>query len=100
MSIAEVNRRRLRNWSDALIASDPGLSRLTVAAQIAAGIGVTIAVEYAFAQLAHPMWVSAPSGVHMSAAAAVALSAQHHGLTRWRLPDRTHRRWRSSRNSA
>jgi hypothetical protein len=64
-----------------LIASDPGLSRLARALSVAAGIGVTIAVEYGFSQLAHPLWVSAPAGVHLSAKAAVALSAQHHGVS-------------------
>jgi fusaric acid resistance family protein len=51
------------------------------ALSVAAGIGVTIAVEYGFAQLVHPLWVSAPAGVGLSAGAAAALAAQHHGVT-------------------
>jgi hypothetical protein len=81
MSTVELTRRRARDWTDALIASDPGLSRLTLALQVAAGIGVTIAAEYGFAQLAHPFWDSAPTGAHLSAAATAALAAQHHELT-------------------
>ena len=81
MSVVKVNRRRMRDWSDALIASDPGLSRLTQALQVAAGIGATIAAEYGFAQLAHPLWESASAGAHLSAAASAALAAQHHELT-------------------
>jgi hypothetical protein len=81
MSIAELDLRRARDWSDALIASDPGLRRLTAGLQVAAGIGVTIAVEYGFAQLAHPLWVSAPAGADLTARAAAGLAAQHHALT-------------------
>ncbi len=81
MSMVKLNRRRARNWSDALIASDPGLSRLTQALEVAAGIGVTIAAEYAFAQLAHPFWDRAPSGTTVSATEAAALVSQHHELT-------------------
>jgi hypothetical protein len=81
MSIIEVNRRRVRDWSDALIASDPGLSRLTLALEVATGVGVTIAVEYGFAKFAHPLWVNAPPGADASAAATAALAAQHHGVT-------------------
>jgi hypothetical protein len=77
----ELTRRRVRDWSDALIASDPGLGRLTAALEVAAGIGATIAAEYGFAQLAHPFWASAPAGARLSAAATAALAAQHHGLT-------------------
>jgi len=60
MNIAERNRRRARDWSDVLIASDPGLVRLVRARSVAVGIGVTIAAEYGFAQLAHPFWDGAP----------------------------------------
>jgi hypothetical protein len=81
MDTLELTRRRARDWTDALIASDPGLSRLTQALQVAAGIGATIAAEYGFAQLAHPLWESSPAGTHLSAAAAAALAAQHHELT-------------------
>jgi hypothetical protein len=42
---------------------------------------VTIAAEYGFAQLAHPFWESAPSGVALSAKEAAALVSQHHALT-------------------
>ena len=81
MSILEQSRHRAQDWSDALIASDPGLSRLTQALQVAAGIGVSIASEYGFAQLAHPFWESTPAGTAPSAAEAAALVTQHHELT-------------------
>jgi hypothetical protein len=71
----------LRKWSDAVIASDPGLSRLARALSVVAGIGVTIAAEYGFAQLAHPLWDSAPAGAHLNAQAVLALAAQHHSVT-------------------
>jgi hypothetical protein len=75
-----VNRRRFHDWSDAFIASDPGLSRLIQALQIALGIGATLAAEYGFAQLAHPLWDSAPAGPRVSHVIA-ALAAQHHAAT-------------------
>ncbi len=81
MSIVQLNGRRVRDWSDALIASDPGLGRLVQALEVAAGIGVTIAAEYGFAQLAHPFWESGPSGVTLSATEAATLVSQHHALT-------------------
>jgi hypothetical protein len=81
MNIVEVHRRRTRDWIDALIASDPGLSRLTQALQVACAIGTTIAAEYGFVRLVHPFWDVAPPGVHLSPAAGAALVAQHHQLT-------------------
>ncbi len=81
MSTIELDWRRARDWSDALVASDPGLSRLTQALEVAAGIGATIAAEYGFAQLAHPFWEPAPSGQTVSATEAATLVTQHHELT-------------------
>lgn len=81
MSLVEFNQRRTRDWIDAVIASDPGLSRLTQALQVAVGIGTTIAAEYGFAQLVHPFWETSASGVPLSAAARATLAAQHHGVT-------------------
>ena len=81
VSMVKRNRRRARDWYDALIASDPGLDRLTGALSVAGGVGVTIAVEYGFAQLTHPLWDSAPEGAHLGAKAVLALAAQHHGVT-------------------
>jgi uncharacterized membrane protein YgaE (UPF0421/DUF939 family) len=80
-SVAVRSQQRARDWCDALIASDPGLLRLARALSVAAGIGVTIAVEYGFAQLAHPLWDSAPAGAPLNAKAVLALAAQHHAVT-------------------
>jgi hypothetical protein len=64
-----------------LVASDPGRARLINALAAALSIGVSIAVEYGFAQLAHPLWIAAPPGRPLPAPHAAMLAAQHHRVT-------------------
>lgn len=63
-------RARLQSAWDLFIASDPGLSRLIGALQAGLAIGVGIAAQYGFAQLAHPLWSGGPGAV-----------TQHQGVT-------------------
>ncbi len=72
-------RGLLRDWSDRLAASDPGLNRVIQALQVALSVSVTVAVEYGFAETVHPLWAGAPAGASPSVAQAAMLAAQHHG---------------------
>ena len=76
-----MQRSRHGQWWDFVVAADPGLTRLTLALQAGLSVGVIIAVQYGFAQLLHPLWMSAPAGAHLTAAQTTALDAQHHGVT-------------------
>jgi uncharacterized membrane protein YgaE (UPF0421/DUF939 family) len=66
---------------DHVVASDPGGARLVSSLEVALSVGVTIALEYGFSQLAHPLWMSAPPGRALPALGAARLAAQHHGVT-------------------
>lgn len=72
---------RVREWLDAIIASDPGLVRLFAALQVMLAIGITIAVAYVFLKTTHLMWIEAPDGVTLPADQLAMLAAQHHGVT-------------------
>jgi hypothetical protein len=63
-----------------VVASDPGGARLVSALEVALSVGVTIALEYGFSQLAHPLWISAPPGLALPALQAARFAAQHHGV--------------------
>jgi hypothetical protein len=77
-----VRARALRrDWWDHLVASDPGAARLVTALEAALSVGVTIALVYGFAQLAHPLWVSAPPSRALPAVEAARLASQHRGVT-------------------
>ena len=66
---------------DHVVASDPGGARLVSALEVALSVGVTIALEYGFSQLVHPLWISAPPGLALPALQAARFAAQHHGVT-------------------
>jgi uncharacterized membrane protein YgaE (UPF0421/DUF939 family) len=66
---------------DHVVASDPGGARLVSSLEVALNVGVTIALEYGFSQLAHPLWINAPLGRALPALQAARLAAQHHGVT-------------------
>jgi hypothetical protein len=74
-------RNRTRERFDALLAFDPGLNQLLLAAAVMAGVAVSVGAVYLYCQVVHPMWMQAPPGAHLSAAQAAALGAQHHGET-------------------
>jgi Fusaric acid resistance protein-like len=74
-------RNRVRERFDALLAFDPGLNQLLLAAAVMAGVAVSVGAVYLYCQAVHPMWMQAPPGAHLSAAQAAALGAQHHGET-------------------
>ena len=76
-----MHSTRLSGWWDFIVASDPGLARLTQALQVGLAIGTGIAAQYGFAQLLHPLWTAAPTGVILSAAQTAELVSQHHGVT-------------------
>jgi Fusaric acid resistance protein-like len=80
-SVAGEVRSKLGSWRDVAMASDPGLSRLRAALQMALSLGVALAVAYGFAQFAHPYWKAVPRTVHVSPLLAAKLDAQHHGVT-------------------
>jgi uncharacterized membrane protein YgaE (UPF0421/DUF939 family) len=64
-----------------LVASDPGHSRLLQALAVGLSVSVTIAVEYVFARLAHPLWLGVPAGQPLPAPQAPKLVVQHRGVT-------------------
>jgi len=66
---------------DHVVASDSGGARLVSSLEVALSVGVTIALEYGFSQLAHPLWISAPPVRALPAVQAERLAAQHHGVT-------------------
>jgi hypothetical protein len=77
---ARARVARQNRW-DHVVASDPGGARLVSSLEVALSVGVTIALEYGFSQLAHPLWISAPPGRALPALQAARLAAQHHGVT-------------------
>jgi hypothetical protein len=62
------------------VASDPGGNRLVLALAVGVSVSVVAALEYGFAQLAHPLWITSPDLVSSSLTPA-RLVAQHHGVT-------------------
>jgi uncharacterized membrane protein YccC len=74
----EVFRSRAK---DLILAGDPGFNRLIQALQVMAAIGLTIGVVYVFEQLTHTLWVEAPAGAPLPAAAAAELAVQHQAIT-------------------
>ena len=77
---ARARALRQNRW-DHLVASDPGAARLVSALEVGLSVSVTIALVYVFSQLAHPLWISAPSGRVLPASEAARLASQHHGVT-------------------
>ncbi len=72
---------RLRAWRDVVVASDPGLGRLTSAVQLVIALTVTIAIVHVFMQVTHVMWVDTPTGAAATPQALAAAEAQHRGVT-------------------
>ncbi|MEV4420318.1 FUSC family protein [Patulibacter sp. NPDC049589] len=70
-----------RAWRDLVVASDPGLGRLTSAVQLMLALTVTIAVVHVFMQTTHVLWVDTPTGAAATPEALAAAAAQHHGIT-------------------
>jgi uncharacterized membrane protein YccC len=81
MKVREPRSWRIRNSWDHLVASDPGLGRLSLALAVGVSVSATIAVEYAFAQVAHPLWLTARQGFAPPPLGMARLVAQHRAVT-------------------
>jgi hypothetical protein len=81
LSLPARARAVRQDWWDHLVASDPGRARLARALAAALSISVTVALEYGFSQLAHPLWLSATPSRALPSVQAARLAAQHHGVT-------------------
>jgi hypothetical protein len=72
---------RLRERIDVLLAFDPGLNQLLMAAGVMVGIATSIGALYLFVQITHALWLQAPPGAHLTPAMQAQLALQHHGET-------------------
>jgi hypothetical protein len=70
---------RSPNWLNRLTGSDPGLTRLRLAAQAVLTISLALLAESVFVQLTHALQIST-AGAALPAAEAAAVAAQHHAL--------------------
>ena len=78
---AGATRANLDFWRAKVRASDPGLSRLRAALQVALSLGVALPIAWGFIRLADPYWKTVPRTVHLTPSLATKLHAQHHLVT-------------------
>jgi hypothetical protein len=62
------------------VASDPGENQLARALAVGLSVSVAVGLEYGFAELAHPLWITSP-GLALAPGQAARLAVQHRGVT-------------------